>query len=176
MKTNQLIVSTKFLGIFLFSSLLFTACNDDDEVIKPAYVGTWQLDLSYSLTSSLDNVLPPSYKIILNLEESTYTRTQESLYLNSENWVVSSGEKGTIQPSGDILKITQKQDSERTYDDAQNVTGITYVDIPEAEQESFNVKWSVTDNTLTIIIDDNEDGDYNDIETGDDSKTVYSKI
>ena len=52
---------------------------------------------------------------------------------------------------------------------------LIYTDVATKDQKAMKSKWSVAGNKLTLISDENYDGDFNDVASGQDSNTVFTK-
>jgi hypothetical protein len=182
---NQLIM--KSLSFLSYARLLagislvifsFNSCKkDDDNNNDPAYVGTW----SRTDTIPVDT-FALQVKDLLTFTKTTVTNMGQIFNPDTDEWLDLMGMKGTFTASGKSLNITVSQVGISDFDTLGVPTGsIQYYtkDDPEFnlvlneldQKENFDAEYSVSGNKLTMKVDDNGDGDFND----DGETQVYTK-
>lgn len=161
------LLSLAFLSIVIAS---FISCSKDDDN-SPAYVGTWTAATSFSFAKSLKTtvITDLGFRKKLELGGSDFTVTMEGG--GADQWMAYEGTKGSLSVAGDTLTMTIKQ--EGILNDAGD---LSYTAVATKDQKAMKSKWIVSGNKLTLISDENGDGDFNDVATGYDSNTVYTKL
>lgn len=173
MKIKQVLFGCKIATVLVLSSVTFASCSDDDEdVTTPAYVGTWVEDEAMNY-APLKAIEMSEYRDILILSTSTFEMNEQVKYAGSANWIVYTGEKGSLSQNGNIISIKFLEESVTLYDEYNYYTGITYEKIPVEEQETYTAQWYVSNNKLLLNVDSNKDGKY---DGENDAELVYIKL
>jgi len=161
MKKNTSITAKWLILVLIFSlSFSFNSCKDDD---LPDYVGTWE---------RTDESEMGTIKQTLKITETTFVMNMTLNLL--ETWVDMMVVKGNLEVDGELFQLTITEVGIPN----ENFTAIEYftpddvnwsqildeeVEVPE----SFEAKFVIAGNKLTLITDDNEDGTFDPIEEGE---------
>lgn len=173
MKSKTFVIAFELLAFLFFSMVALPSCSKDDDE-NPAYVGTWAVDAAggvFAPKFKAATVVAMDYREVMELSKDAFTITSETGSSDINSWTPVLGVKGSLSVAGDVLTMTDKK-----YGIANTNLVLTYTDIPAEEQTVSKIKWSVAGNKLTIISDDNGDNDFNDVEDGDDTLIIYTKI
>lgn len=157
--------------------IIFSSSCDDEEPVRPDYVGTWETVESVPMEEGYVQV-----KDIMTFNETSYTNTAQ-MELSAGKWVDFASMKGTMTVSGEFMNVIV---TEIGITSLNMITGLptgvitTYkkgtaeydsLFVRLGEPKSFESKFSVASNKLTLQTDKNDDGDYLDeLET-----SVYTK-
>lgn len=173
LKFRKLCVMASLMALVIIFS---TSCKEDDPV-RPDYVGTWETVESVPTDEGHVQV-----KDIMTFNETGFTNMAQ-MELLAGKWVDFASMKGTMTVSGDFMNVIV---TEIGITSLNMITGLptgvitsyqkgsTEYDALFAqlgESKSFESKFTVAGNKLTLQTDKNEDGDYLDeLET-----SVYTK-
>jgi hypothetical protein len=162
----------RFLLLFVVSALTlgFWSCEEDAE--DPKFIGSWVQTSTEEGTEMKD---------VLDLTASTF----QSVYSMKmgEEWFELGGGKGTLTTSGNELTLTFTHAGSAEYDFETHTLGdlVWYgagteeFDATIAEMggdATLKGEYSVSGETLTLKIDVNGDGSYD----NDEETSVYTKI
>lgn len=164
----------KSVLLFSLCGLLFTSCGNDNDKEEPQanYVGTW-VNVG---TSSEDGLsVPTKNTIVLTTNSFSYVSQLSLLGTYCDLGKV----EGTMTVSGDKVNATITGFGMAS---EENITsGVVVYKKGSSEFDSliessgiptsFEVKYSVSGNFLTLSIDENNDGDYID----ENETVVYTK-
>ena len=163
----------KSVLLFSLCGLLFTSCGDDKDEPDADYVGTW---VSVETTSEDGLSAPTKNTLVLTANSFSYV---SQLYF-IEYFDLAKME-GSITVSGDKVNATVTGFGMASEDVITNENEITVYKEGSSEfnslvesndiPTSFEVKYSVSGNFLTLSIDENNDGDY----TDENETVVYTK-
>jgi len=161
MKKNTRITLKGLLLVLIFSlPFSFNSCKDDD---FPNYVGTWERTVNTELGNGMQTLKITESSFVMNMAVNI-----------ASSWIDFMIVKGTLSKEGDIFHLTVTEVGLLN----DNLTAIEYftpddenwlqilteeVDVPE----TFEAKFVISGNTLTLITDDNEDGTFDPIEEGE---------
>lgn len=172
----------KFSRLWMMASLMalvviFSTSCDEDEPVRPDYVGTWETVESVPTDEGHVQV-----KDIITLTETGYANSVQ-MELALGKWIDFANLKGTMTVSGDFMNVIV---TEIGITSLNMITGLptgvinTYqkgstefdaLFITLGESKTFESKFTVAGNKLTLQTDKNDDGDYLDeLET-----SVYTK-
>ncbi|WP_372643981.1 hypothetical protein [Ancylomarina sp.] len=137
--------------------------DDDDDVITSTYVGTWE-----RIDSSDEGAVKQVLVITASTLKMTMSMSEDGL------WMDLMVVEGSYSVSGDVFMLTITRlgilNDDMTGFDYYTPDDIDWDLILEDEfdiSESFEVKFVVSGNKLTIISDDNGDGIFDPIEEGE---------
>lgn len=164
-------------AIVLAVVVSFNSSCKKDEVILPDYAGTWVAVESVPTESGFKQV-----KDIMTFTETSFSNIGQ-IQTSTDKWVSMASMDGSLSVYGDIMSVTVTEvgvssisgvDGQPTGVITSYKKGTSEFDIliDEMEQpKTFESKFSVTGDQLTLQTDQNDDGDYLDaLET-----TVYTK-
>lgn len=173
---NKIKSANKFGLLFTLMLVLLTACKKDEP--DPEYVGTWSADQMLTIgdtqvqmremmtltINSFDDLMQ-----LLNESDNKYVNYFELLgsMAVTNNIVngtiseigVSSFDPITGKPTGQILKYKE------------GTTGYDNFFAQNGQSKSFGFEFSISGNSMTVMSDNNRDGDYED--AGE--KVIYAK-
>ena len=166
----------KIASLMALIVIFSTACKDDDPVL-PEYAGTWVTVRAVPTQNGYSQV-----KEVMTLSENSYSDLLQS-QISTDVWTSIFSMGGTMVVSGNLMNVTL---TEIGITSLSGVTGLptgvitTYKKgtdefnqlITDKDQpKTFEAKYSISGNKLTIQIDKNGNGDYLDeMET-----SVYTK-
>ena len=163
----------KSVLLFSLCGLLFTSCGDDKDEPDADYVGTW---VSVETTSEDGLSAPTKNTLVLTANSFSYV---SQLYFIK--YFDLAKMEGSITVSGDKVNATVTGFGMASEDVITNENEITVYKEGSSEfnsliessgiPTSFEVKYSVSGNFLTLSIDENNDGDY----TDENETVVYTK-
>lgn len=173
LKFRKLCVMAALMALVI---IFFTSC-EEDEPVRPDYVGTWETVESVPTDEGHVQV-----KEIMTFTETGFTnKAQMELALGK--WIDFASMKGTMTVSGDFMNVIV---TEIGITSLNMITGLPTGVITSyqkgtdeydalfaelGESKTFESKFTVAGNKLTLQTDKNEDGDYLDeLET-----SVYTK-
>ena len=158
--------------VVIFSS----SCKEDDPIL-PDYVGTW-----VAVEAVPTEVGYVQMKDIMTFTEKSFTDLAQ-IQTGTDQWTSIFSMNGTLLVSGNIMNVTITEIGVTSFSGVTGLPtgvitsykkGTTEFDelITENDQpRSFESKYTISGNKMTIQTDQNEDGDYLDeLET-----TVYTK-
>lgn len=161
----------KSVLLFSLCGLLFTSCGDDKDEPDADYVGTWVK------TTSEDGLFAPT-KNTLVLTANSFSYVEQLYFIK---YFDLAKMEGSITVSGDKVNATVTGFGMASEDVITNENEITVYKEGSSEfnslvesndiPTSFEVKYSVSGNFLTLSIDENNDGDY----TDENETVVYTK-
>ncbi len=165
----------KVLLLLLFIAFIDSACKKDED--NPDYVGTWY-------QSYTENGL--TFRQLLTLKKSSFEMLiQLQNPINQSNFINYMAQKGKFNVQQDILTITLTSIgiSETNPATFMPTGNLIFYDTGTAEfinllkqagfdDPTFKAKYSVSDNKLTLIIDINNNGSFNDDE---DASEVFTR-
>lgn len=173
LKFRKLCVMASLMALVI---IFFSSCNEDEPVL-PDYVGTWETVESVPTDEGHVQV-----KDIMTFTETGFTNKAQ-MELAAGKWIDFASMKGTMTVSGDFMNVIV---TEIGITSLNMITGLptgvitsyqkgsTEYDALFAqlgESKTFESKFTVAGNKLTLQTDKNEDGDYLDeLET-----SVYTK-
>lgn len=152
-----------------FLLMPFNGCKDDDDDDDGTldYVGTWQMT---------DNEGGMEMKQTIVLTANAFTVTMQVKI--GDVWVTVNTMEGTFTVDGSMLNITitkvgmlDDESNQMVYYTKASPEWATILAEDIEMPETFEAKYIVAGNTLTMIIDDNDDGVYDPVEEGE----VYTK-
>lgn len=161
---NQKQFSIKWLTVALVLCLMvgMGACKEDDDN-STSYIGTWERtdDSEFGMV-----------KQVLVISEASFNMSMKINLLNA--WMDMMVIKGTYTVNGDIFTLTITEIGVPNED----MSGLVYYTPNDAEweeiladeaeiEDSFDAKFELSGNTLTIITDDNYDGTFDPVEEGE---------
>ena len=170
----------KSVLLFSLCGLLFTSCGDDKDEPDADYVGTW-----VSVETTSESVETTSEDGLFAPTKNTLVLTANSFSYVSQLYFVKYFDlakmEGSITVSGDKINATVTGFGMASEDVITTENEITVYKEGSSEfnsliesndiPTSFEVKYSVSGNFLTLSIDGNNDGDY----TDENETVVYTK-
>lgn len=160
----------KSVLLFSLCGLLFTSCGEDKDEPDADYVGTW-----VSVETTSEDGLSALTKNTLVLTANSFS------YLSQLYFIDLAKMEGSITVSGDKINATVTGFGMASEDEITTENEITVYKEGSSEfnsliessgiPTSFEVKYSVSGNFLTLSIDENNDGDY----TDENETVVYTK-
>lgn len=163
----------KSVLLFSLCGLLFTSCGDDKDEPDADYVGTW-----VSVETTSEDGLSALTKNTLVLTANSFSYVSQLYFI--EYFDLAKME-GSITVSGDKINATVTGFGMASEDQITTENEITVYKEGSSEfnsliesndiPTSFEVKYSVSGNFLTLSIDANNDGDY----TDENETVVYTK-
>ena len=158
----------KSVLLFSLCGLLFTSCGEDKDEPDADYVGTW-----VSVETTSEDGLSALTKNTLVLTANSFS------YLSQLYFIDLAKMEGSITVSGDKVNATVTGFGMASEDDI--TSGVVVYKKGSSEfdsliannniQTSFEIKYSISGNLLTLSIDGNNDGDY----TDEGETVVYTK-
>lgn len=176
MTSKNLISRVPLLAIVSFVLVFVSSCKKDE--VDPAYVGTWVASESYTedgVTIEMKDQMTFTKNSFVNLAKLKNPLTNV--------WIDMVGMKGDISVSGDEMQVVINEFGYTAIDLISEMPTGNIVYYKEGDSEftallaememtrSFKSEFVITSNKLTLKTDNNEDGDYNDV----DETTVYTK-
>ncbi len=161
---------SSLLAVLFVLSLFFSQCKKDDD--KPAYVGTWELT---------ETDTQGSYKTTLTITESSLTMIM-AILLNQTIWYDWMGMKTDLSVNGEDATLTLTEVGAVNYENIED--GINWYsptdegfdalaeELGANESDQIITKITVSGNQLTVKMDRNGDGDYED----DEETQVFTKV
>jgi len=154
------------LATFMALVLIFgTSCNDDDPVL-PDYAGTWStIDV---LTTEEGSV---QVKDIMTFTENSFSDLSQ-FQISSNTWTNMFSMGGTMVVTGDIMTVTITEIGVTSFSGVKGLpTGVitSYKKgTPEFDElitdndqpKTFDSKFTISGNKMTLQTDHNGDGDY----------------
>ena len=151
------------MGLTLLLLMPLGSCSSDDDDDDAGFIGTWE-----RMESGDQDV---EMKQVLVITATTFEVKMQMELL--AQWLDFMVIKGTYTAEGDIMSMTVTQVGLIKED----LSGLQYFSPSDPEwdailagevemPESFDAKYSVSGDKLTIIFDDNEDGIYDPVEEG----------
>jgi hypothetical protein len=150
--------------ILLAAIILFVSSCTKDDTVNTSYVGTWSLTLSQSGMSMKDN---------MTFTKDGFTDIMQINNPVTNKWVDYIKTIGTISVSGSTMTTTYTGIGISTIDPLTGPTGtITMYNTGNSNFQSlltvagmplsFDSKFSISGNNMTMMTDLNGDGDYTD--------------
>lgn len=163
----------KSVLLFSLCGLLFTSCGDDKDEPDADYVGTW-----VSVETTSEDGLSTLTKNTLVLTANSFSYVSQLYFIK---YFDLAKMEGSITVSGDKVNATVTGFGMASEDVITNENEITVYKEGSSEfnsliessgiPTSFEVKYSVSGNFLTLSMDENNDGDY----TDENETVVYTK-
>lgn len=169
-----------FMVLLMATAVFSTSCDkddDDDNGGNADYVGKWTSEVIEGTEEGDED-----YKYILDLTKTTFEHNIQSSVSNSE-WVNILMLKGTITANGQIMDVHISEigspiditTGEMTSTMKTYKEGTLFFEalLMQSEQKKdFESEYSISGNKLTLKTDNNDDGDYTDIN----ETMVYTRI
>jgi hypothetical protein len=152
-----------------FAALLVSSCEKNNPQPTPDYVGTW--DYSYRTLDGEDTL---DVRDVLTLEADTY---EEIIQYRNETYMTSlksfAGIRGGLSVDGYTMKVSVNQLGISSADDNMMPTGSLMWYSKGSQEyyqlvsslgvaESFSSDYSIAGDVMTMLVDLNHDGDFQD--------------
>lgn len=160
--------------------MAYTSCKKDDVTDETSadYIGVWVTEITYSPEDG-GFVL----KDVINFSRNSFTEVAKVKDDNSGSWIDIAGRKGTFTVANGKMNISLTEAGMTTTDPLsggptgsimyykEGTTEFSNILIEMEMTQNYTALYSISDNTMTLKADNNNDGSYDD----QDEVNIYTK-